>query len=48
MKAALEQLVWERANGRCEYCQMSQEFDVLTFEVDHIIAQKHRGETTAT
>lgn len=48
MKASLENLVWKRANGRCGYCQIAQEFDELTFEIDHIIAQKHRGRTTAS
>jgi hypothetical protein len=47
MKASLVNLVWERAKERCEYCQMPQEFDELTFEIDHVIAQKHRGNTTA-
>jgi len=47
MKSSLENLVWQRAKGRCEYCQIAQDFDELTFEVDHIIAQKHRGKTTA-
>jgi hypothetical protein len=47
MKSSLEDLVWQRAKGRCEYCQMPQEFDELTFEIDHVIAQKHRGKTTA-
>jgi len=47
MKSSVENLVWRRANGRCEYCQISHDFDELTFEVDHIIPQKHRGKTTA-
>lgn|SRR5574341_190456 len=41
----LRQQVIERAQGRCEYCLISQ-FDVLfPHEVDHIIATKHRGQT---
>ncbi|HZZ77400.1 MAG TPA: HNH endonuclease signature motif containing protein [Gemmataceae bacterium] len=47
MKASLEKLVWTRARRRCEYCQMPQEYDELTFEIDHIIPQKHRGKTSA-
>jgi hypothetical protein len=47
MDHALRDLVWRRAGDRCEYCGMPQSFDVMTFEVDHIIAQKHRGETVA-
>jgi hypothetical protein len=43
MERALEQLVWQRAGGRCEYCQMSQQFDDTTFQTDHILAQSHGG-----
>jgi hypothetical protein len=45
MESALEELVWERAGHRCEYCQVSQECDRLPFQIDHIIAQKHGGPT---
>jgi hypothetical protein len=45
MERALEELVWRRAGGRCEYCQLSQDNDELTFEIDHIVAKKHRGPT---
>jgi hypothetical protein len=38
--------VWERAKGRCEYCQLAQADSVLPHEVDHIRAKKHRGRTT--
>jgi hypothetical protein len=31
--------------GRCEYCQVAQEFDRLTFEIDHVIAESHGGPT---
>ena len=48
MNAVLENLVWKRANRRCEYCQIAQEFDELTFEIDHVIAEKHRGKTIAS
>jgi hypothetical protein len=48
MDARLERLVWTRAGGICEYCRMPQELDALTFEIDHIIAQKHGGLTVAT
>jgi HNH endonuclease len=47
MDITLEQLVWRRAKGRCEYCQLPQEFSPLTHQVDHIIARKHHGPTTA-
>jgi hypothetical protein len=45
--AALEQLVWERAKGRCEYCQFPADIALLPFQFDHIIAEKHGGPTTA-
>lgn len=47
MNRELEELVWERAERRCEYCRFPSEFAELPFEVDHIIAKKHRGETVA-
>ena len=48
MEAALIRLVWQRAKGRCEYCQMPQEYDESPFEIDHIISRKHGGPTVAT
>jgi hypothetical protein len=47
MDAALVRLVWQRADHCCEYCQMHQDFDDTPFEIDHIIARKHKGFTTA-
>ncbi|MEH1765851.1 HNH endonuclease [Nostoc sp.] len=43
----LRRLVFQRASARCEYCQIHQSFSIYTHEVDHIIAVKHGGETTA-
>ena len=48
MDAALIRYVWRRADGRCEYCQLSQEFDDRPFEIDHIRSQKHNGPTIAS
>ena len=46
MKLALVKLIWERANHRCEYCQIAvRDNPDLAFEIDHIIARKHRGQT---
>lgn len=45
--ADLRQLVGDRAQGRCEYCLLNQNFSIYTHEIDHIIAQKHGGQTTA-
>jgi hypothetical protein len=49
MDQSVRDLVWQRSRGRCEYCQMPSEGDSLgfAFQIDHIIAQKHRGETVA-
>jgi hypothetical protein len=47
MNPALIQLVWERARGCCEYCQMPQIYDELRFEIDHVIAEQHGGKTIA-
>jgi 5-methylcytosine-specific restriction endonuclease McrA len=43
----LRKLVVNRAAKRCEYCLIHQDFSIYTHEVDHIIAVKHSGETTA-
>ncbi|MCB9451279.1 MAG: HNH endonuclease [Anaerolineaceae bacterium] len=42
---SLRRQVVERANGCCEYCLLPQDVSLYTHEVDHIIAEKHRGET---
>ncbi len=47
MDTALVELVWKRARGCCEYCQMPQAYDELAFEIDHIIAVQHGGRTVA-
>lgn len=36
-------IVIERAQFRCEYCMYSDEFGLVSFQVDHIIAVKHGG-----
>lgn len=42
---ALERQVIDRAKGRCEYCQLPERVSEMPFHVDHVIAEKHRGET---
>ena len=44
--ASRRQIIWERAEGRCEYCRLSQTQTDLPHEIDHIRAKKHRGPTT--
>jgi hypothetical protein len=43
MDADLVRDIWRRAGRCCEYCRMPQEYDDAPFEIDHIIAKKHRG-----
>ena len=45
MNRELARAIWERANGRCEYCGASQFGFPVPFQIDHIIAEKHGGET---
>lgn len=48
MKQSLKNLVWERADGRCEYCGMPQECEPdLPFQIDHMIPRKFAGPTEA-
>ncbi|MEH2410400.1 HNH endonuclease [Nostoc sp.] len=44
---ALRRLVEERANYRCEYCQLPAGVAFFPHEIDHVIAQKHGGATDA-
>ena len=41
-------LVWRRAGSICEYCRMPQAYDPLSFEVDHVVAEKHHGRSVAS
>lgn len=44
--AALRRLVEDRAGRRCEFCFLPAELAfMLPHEVDHVIAEKHGGET---
>ena len=35
-----------RADGRCEYCKFPSVASFLSFEIEHIIAEKHGGLTS--
>src|SRR5215475_11741939 len=48
MASGLEQLVWERARSRCEYCQIPAAQMQQTLTLDHIIALQHHGVTVAS
>lgn len=43
--SSLRQAVTERAQYRCEYCLYPRAAAFLTFEIEHIIAEKHGGQT---
>src|SRR5256885_1607521 len=47
VRAALRELVWQRAGGRCEYCRVPTSMNATGFCVDHVIPQKHGGKTSA-
>jgi len=46
MNSALRDQVRQRADNRCEYCQLPQACTTLPHEADHIRSQKHHGPTT--
>ena len=43
MNESLRQSVRDRAGARCEYCHLPEEYHELPFQLEHIIARKHRG-----
>lgn len=43
----LRRLVRERAGGRCEYCRLPEADSLSVHQVDHVLARKHGGATTA-
>jgi HNH endonuclease len=45
--ADLRRQVRLRAGMRCEYCLLAEEHAFFPFEIDHIIAEKHGGQTTS-
>lgn len=47
ISVALRELVVERAKRRCEYCLMPDSLSFFPHEIDHIIAEKHGGQTKA-
>lgn len=47
MNPVLVHHIWERARNRCEYCRIPHPQYRLPFQLDHIRARQHGGETTA-
>jgi hypothetical protein len=44
--SALRRLVEERSEFRCEYCLLPEIVSFVPHEVDHVISEKHGGQTT--
>jgi hypothetical protein len=42
---AIRRDVRNRAGGKCEYCLLNERYGMKPHEIDHIIAEKHGGET---
>ena len=47
MDAATRKFVRERAENRCEYCLLPQQYAELTHHIEHIIAKQHGGSDEA-
>lgn len=47
ISTALRQVIFDRAEGRCEYCLLAQTVVAHKHEPDHIIPKQHEGQTTA-
>lgn len=47
MNPSLVELVRCRARSRCEYCLLPESLVSTPFQVDHVMAQSHGGESTA-
>ena len=47
INAALRQLVATRADFHCEYCLIHEEDTFFGCEVDHVISEKHGGQSEA-
>lgn len=47
VSTTLRRLVFDRANGCCEYCLLAQNVAAHKHEPDHIIPRQHDGETTS-
>jgi hypothetical protein len=45
VSVSLRRQVIERAANCCEYCRLNRSDHILPFEIDHIVAEKHGGNT---
>ena len=47
ISASLRRIVFERADGNCEYCLIPDALALASHQVDHVISEKHGGETVS-
>jgi hypothetical protein len=45
ISATIRRFVYDRAKGSCEYCLVPEIAVLVSHEVDHVIAEKHGGQT---
>lgn len=44
ISAADRRLVWQRANGACEYCRTFEAWEpFFTYHIEHVVARQHGG-----
>lgn len=43
VSVSLRRIVFDRAQGRCEYCLLLEALTATSHQVDHVIAEKHGG-----
>ena len=43
MDSAIRALVRERADNRCEYCLLRQEYCEFTHHIEHVVSKQHGG-----
>jgi 5-methylcytosine-specific restriction endonuclease McrA len=48
VRADVRREVYDRADGRCEYCLIHERDTFLGCQVDHIVSEKHGGANDAS
>lgn len=47
MDELLLRQIWRRAGDACDYCRIPQLFYPAPFQIDHIVARKHGGDSVS-
>jgi HNH endonuclease len=47
VSASLRRMVFDRADGNCEYCLIPESLALASHQVDHAVSEKHGGETVS-